>query len=135
MNESKICRDALNVFGQDSQKMMCIEECAELVNALTKERRGRATDDDIITEIADCQIMLEQMAQLYGREKVKKERYRKLRRLEARVRKVARDTVWPHLEGMGNTYQMDMETQTHPMESGSESDRQDEKAQPSNSSL
>lgn len=87
MRELKICKGAVDTFGQDSQKRMAVEECAKLINALMKEGRGRATDEDIITEIADVQIMMEQLAQIYGREKVKRERYRKLRRLDVRVRR------------------------------------------------
>lgn len=85
-NESIICRKAVDTFGIESQKAMAVEECAELINALMKEIRGRVTDDDIITEIADVQIMCEQLMQYYGRDMVVRERYRKLRRLEVRIR-------------------------------------------------
>lgn len=87
MSEIRICARAIESFGVDSQKMMAVEECAELVDALMKEKRGRVSADDVITEIADVQIMMEQLAQIYGREKVKRERYRKLRRLDVRVRR------------------------------------------------
>lgn len=85
MNDSKICKDAVSAFGIESQKRMAVEECAELINALMKESRGRVSDDDIITEIADVQIMMEQLSQIYGKEKVTRERHRKLCRLKKRI--------------------------------------------------
>lgn len=90
-NESIICSKAIETFGINNQKMMAVEECAELINALVKEKRGRVSDDEIITEIADVQIMCEQLMQHYGREKVTRERYRKLRRLEVRIRETKRN--------------------------------------------
>ena len=39
MKLKSICKDALEAFGLDKQIDMCIEECAELQNALMKFRR------------------------------------------------------------------------------------------------
>lgn len=103
MSEIKICRAALECFGVESQKRMAVEECAELINALMKEKRGRVTDEDIITEIADVQIMMEQLAQIYGKEKVRRERYRKLRRLDVRTRKT--------IKGKGGLFDEDTDIQ------------------------
>lgn len=80
-----ICAMAVKKYGKESRKRMAVEEAAELVNALMKEARGRVTDSDIITEIADVQIMMEQLSIIYGYEKVKSERERKLERLVARM--------------------------------------------------
>lgn len=75
-------------FGPEKQKMMAVEECSELINALAKEQRGRVKDQDVITEIADVMIMMEQLAVLYGQGLVEAEKARKLDRLEERIRKV-----------------------------------------------
>lgn len=77
MDKQNLFETVITKFGFDAQKAMAIEECAELINALCKEKRGRATDEDIITEIADVQIMCEQLAIIYGKEKVRQERLRK----------------------------------------------------------
>ena len=82
-----ICRQALELYGSRSQIDMCIEECAELINALEKYRRGRNTKADVITEIADVQIMCEQMQELFGDMDVSAERHRKLNRLVERMDK------------------------------------------------
>lgn len=80
-----ICARAVKKYGKESRKRMAVEEAAELVNALMKEARGRVTDADIITEIADVQIMMEQLSIIYGYEKVARERERKLERLVAQM--------------------------------------------------
>ena len=82
----QIYATAILEFGADQQINMAIEECAELTDALCKHRRGRNTDEDVITEIADVMIMAEQMAFLFGPEEVQAEKERKLKRLLERVR-------------------------------------------------
>lgn len=84
---AEICREALAKWGYESQIDMCIEECSELINALEKFRRGRNTKADVITEIADVQIMCEQMQELFGDAETSAERHRKLNRLVERLQK------------------------------------------------
>lgn len=84
---NQICRAALDNFGSEAQIDMCIEECAELINALEKYRRGRVSKAEVITEIADVQIMCEQMQELFGDEETNKERMRKWNRLVERMEK------------------------------------------------
>ena len=82
-----ICRQALELYGSRSQIDMCIEECAELINALEKYRRGRNTKADVITEIADVFITCHQMQELFGDGEVSAEMHRKLLRLVDRMDK------------------------------------------------
>ena len=60
-------------YGMKSQEQMAIEECAELIQAITKSNRGAQTGSEYVTkianiaaEIADVLIMCEQLAYLYG---------------------------------------------------------------------
>ena len=85
MDKQNLFETVITKFGFDAQKAMAIEECAELINAQCKEKRGRATDEDIITEIADVQIMCEQLAIIKKKKKVRQERLRKLLRLHKRI--------------------------------------------------
>lgn len=87
MNYREIIVDALRTYGADAQKTMVVEECAELINALAKQRRKRTSDIDIITEIADVQIMLWQMTALYGAVAVNMEIAKKMKRLSERLQK------------------------------------------------
>jgi len=75
----------LNTFGIVNQTFMLVEECAELLNAVAKMKRGRAEKEDIITELADVSIMVEQMAFFYGWDDYKNEKERKLTRIEDKI--------------------------------------------------
>jgi NTP pyrophosphatase (non-canonical NTP hydrolase) len=78
---------ALNTYGIVSQQWMLVEECSELLNAISKSKRGRVGKDEIITELADVSIIVEQMAFFYGENDFKKEKERKLLRLKKRLEK------------------------------------------------
>lgn len=89
----EVCKKAIEVFGINSQIWMAIEECSELQDALAKFKRGRAKPEDVITEIADVQIMMEQLAIFFGEKEVNDERIRKLERLQKRIdKKMNEDT-------------------------------------------
>ncbi len=77
----------LNNYGIVNQEWMLVEECGELMNAFAKLRRGRASKEDILTELADVHIMIEQMACFFGLEEFQAEKERKLARLEERLNK------------------------------------------------
>lgn len=78
---------ARNIWGLNNQVLMVMEECGELLSALAKGNRQRATKEEIITELADVSIMVEQMAQHFGWYDYHRERARKLNRLEERLNK------------------------------------------------
>lgn len=84
-NDMELFREALDKWGIEAQRTMCIEECAELINALAKETRGRSTNDDILTELADVSIMVDQMALHYGIEGFNNERNKKIIMLNEKV--------------------------------------------------
>lgn len=84
-NEKDIYVLAVETFGQQSQIDMAIEECAELINALCKLRRERVGTLDVVTEIADVQIMCGQLSYMFGEQTVADERKRKIERLQKRL--------------------------------------------------
>ena len=60
-------------YGADAQAMVHMEECAELIQAVSKMRRAaNAGKDDyaarynLVEEIADCLICMKQMQEIYG---------------------------------------------------------------------
>lgn len=81
----EIYSTATEKWGYESQKEMIYEECGELITAVARFKRNRATREDIITELADVSIMVEQLAQLFGYEDFEKEKDRKLERLQVRL--------------------------------------------------
>jgi len=80
-----ICQEALLAFGNEAQIDMLCEEVGELLSAINKYRRGRCAEKDVVTEIADVEIMLKQMELIFGRAEVMEERQYKLSRLKQRL--------------------------------------------------
>ena len=73
--KNKICREAIERFGVNTQMVKAIEEFSELQKALAKfinrqyvEKTDKELIDDIIDEIADCSIMLRQMTIIFADE-------------------------------------------------------------------
>lgn len=94
MNDREIFEAAISVYGKDAQTLMAIEEMSELTKALCKERRARGNDDPIIRqkildniaeEIADVQIMLNQLRMIFrlNTEGIEDD---KIKRLEGRLK-------------------------------------------------
>ncbi len=74
-------------YGSSHQQRQCIEELTELSLALQQYRKGKATIYDIASEIADVQIMLQQMMFFFGlsskvEEKTEFKINRQLKRIE-----------------------------------------------------
>lgn len=91
MNEIiEIEKRAIEAYGKDAQLKMCIEEMAELTQAICKSFRGVDNLDNIIEEIADVEIMLAQLKLIYklNKNEVLVKKVEKLRRLEERLNDV-----------------------------------------------
>lgn len=85
---TKVLEKAINTYGEEAQTDMMIEEMSELTKALLKNRRNesRKTRADIIEEMADVQIMLDQMKIIYDADdELGNYREDKLVRLAARL--------------------------------------------------
>ena len=80
-----VCKKAIEVYGQENQTKMFYEEVGELCAALGHYRRGRATRQDVITEIADVLIVTTQLGLMFGDEEVTDEVKRKVNRLASRI--------------------------------------------------
>lgn len=59
MTEREILKKAIDTNGWELQEIVAIEECSELIQAISHKHRGR--DHNIAEEIADVEIMLEQL--------------------------------------------------------------------------
>lgn len=97
MNKTELLKKAINTYGVQAQKDMMIEEMSELTKAILKERRALKDRNkkyidlevarvEIKEEIADVQIMLNQMKIIYG--STNKWENLKLQRLENMLLKV-----------------------------------------------
>ena len=56
---TEVLHRAIEYYGAENQENMCVEECAELIQAINKKHRG--DPHNIPEEIADVEIMLEQL--------------------------------------------------------------------------
>ena len=90
--DRKILRKAIDTYGTEAQMMQCIEEMAELIQAINKYFRANTDEEmakayvSVIEEISDVQIMLEQMRLLFGDKAVDEQITAKLGRLEKRLK-------------------------------------------------
>jgi len=104
MNESEILQKAIDTYGIDAQLEMVVEECSELIHAIQKLKRQkysiyagkRPVDrtvndtlayDAVCSEIADVQILIDQMMTVFDKETINVCRERKIKRLEERLNK------------------------------------------------
>lgn len=86
INESEVLQRALDTYGSLPQIVMVFEEMSELQKELCELLRGKYSPANIAEEIADVEIMLEQMKMLFCcTDDVRNERRRKVERLKARL--------------------------------------------------
>ncbi len=83
MNEDDLYTQAVKLWGETSQRLMVIEECAELIHAICKGFRGRVGDDEVLGEAVDVQLVLNQLRSMLNNEEEWNRKMRfKLERLE-----------------------------------------------------
>ena len=81
---------AIRLYGEPAQMDMAVEEMAELTKALCKVKRvscaaeAKAVLENVVEEMADVQIMLDQLRIIFGRSTAEVEEY-KLERLKKRL--------------------------------------------------
>lgn len=80
-----ICQAAIRAFGEEHQTQKAVEEMGELLMALARLRDGRASEKDVITEIADVLITVSQLGIMFGVDEVSREVERKIDRLAGRI--------------------------------------------------
>lgn len=86
MNKLEILRRAIETYGAQAQELMLLEEMSELQKEICKYRRGNDNRNQIAEEIADVEIMLEQMKMIFCcGDAVSLYRIQKLKRLERRL--------------------------------------------------
>jgi NTP pyrophosphatase (non-canonical NTP hydrolase) len=61
----KVLEKAIQTYGKDMQLTVAVEELSELIKEICKNKRGQDNRKNIIEEMADCYIMLEQLAIIF----------------------------------------------------------------------
>lgn len=82
-NSNQLYNQVIESYGQDAQMIVAMEECSELIQAISKHLRGRETN--LEEEIADVEIMLEQLKLMCNQSLVEEFKASKLQRLEQRL--------------------------------------------------
>lgn len=86
INESAVLQRALGTYGSVLQIVVMMEEMSELQKELCKYLRGKYSPTNIAEEIADVEIMIEQMKLLFCcADDVRDWRRRKVERLKVRL--------------------------------------------------
>ena len=91
-----ILEKAIDTYGKDMQLNVAIEELSELTK-ICKNKRGADNIDNIIEEMADCYIMLAQLAIIFNieRSELDARMNRKLNRLKKRLaEKNVKEMCW-----------------------------------------
>lgn len=90
--DERIMHQAIETYGVQAQCDVAIEEMAELTKAIVKIRRvaddyekTQAALENLLEEIADVDIMIEQMKIMWGPKPVEEYRRKKLERLDRRL--------------------------------------------------
>lgn len=83
MIDQQILLQAIETWGIESQIVLAMEECAELIVALSHDWRGRCAD--VLQEIADVQILLDELKIIFGKENVEQLINQKMKRLKQRL--------------------------------------------------
>ena len=84
--EQDIFRSAIDTYGEVMQITVAFEEMSELQKELCKHIRGIGSQENIAEEIADVEIMLEQMKMIFNCETaVLQVRDEKVNRLKERI--------------------------------------------------
>lgn len=88
IDRRNVYQQAIERWGIDSQVNQLIEECAELIVALNHARRvswDGAPADHVVEELADVEIMLEQMRMIFDADRIDQVKLQKVLRLRNRI--------------------------------------------------
>lgn len=83
LDREKLYKNAILNFGKTTQQIVAMEECGELIQAISK--RLRCVESNIEEEIADVEIMLEQLKLIADNKVVEEIKEQKLKRLKDRL--------------------------------------------------
>lgn len=64
--DQNIILKSIVYYGEEIQSTVCMEECAELIQAISKAKRGKFDENNMTEEIADVLICIEILKQIYN---------------------------------------------------------------------
>lgn len=84
--DETIYKRCIDKWGVQAQLDMVIEECLELALQTHRDKRGRTTVDEVAEEAADVYMVLHQLAEIIGEDKIQPWIDTKCARLEERLK-------------------------------------------------
>lgn len=66
MIDKDIIKASIENYGEELQTTVCMEELAELIQAISKEKRGKSDKLHLSEEIADVLICIAILKEVYG---------------------------------------------------------------------
>lgn len=88
MADIDIYKKAINTFGESAQMIVALEECSELQKEISKIIREKGDLGNLAEEIADVEIMLEQLKLIFTlHDKVVTKKGEKIERLKRIIEK------------------------------------------------
>ena len=85
MEEQKIYELTMEKFTPEHQIILMVEEMSELTKELIKTLRGKMNREHVLEEMADVEIVLEQMKLIFGKEGFNQMKRKKLDRITERL--------------------------------------------------
>lgn len=86
-DQKQILSNAIKKYGVEKQVEMMIEECSELILAIQKWKRDPAKINNLHEEIADVEIMITQMREIFDSSEIDDWAKSKIERLSIRLNK------------------------------------------------
>lgn len=86
--DRSIISKSIEYYGEEIQSTVCMEECSELIQAISKMKRSEADKENLTEEIADVLVCIETLKQLYSVENsainnwIRQKQQRQLRRMK-----------------------------------------------------
>lgn len=86
--DESIISKSIEHYGEEIQSTVCMEECAELIQAISKMKRNEDNKGNLTEEIADVLVCIETLKHLYSLENsdinnwIRQKQQRQLRRMK-----------------------------------------------------
>ena len=93
---SEALKEIIEHYGKENQLRMVVGEIGELLTLFGKEAQGRASKEDWVEEIADVEIMLEQLKLIKDIDTTETKRFKIARTLE-RFKKDVNETDFANM--------------------------------------
>ena len=63
--DENILAESIRYYGKEKQSVVCMEECAELIQCISKELRNKSNISHLSEEIADVLICIKMLQLMY----------------------------------------------------------------------